>query len=935
MGDDAYHPLQKALKDFSPISLSRKEFKQDPSFEYIKDVRGGLTTGGYYSLLAPLRKAPYLGPEEELRLLGLTEAPGRALVSLTKRFAERLGGACRERGIASFMDMEHYALRLLIEKDETGAPVPTELARELQKGLDEIIVDEYQDINQVQEFILRGLSGEDSGRPNLFMVGDIKQSIYRFRRADPGIFMRKYAEFSPEEDAPHRRILLQDNFRSRPAVLEASNRLFSHLMSRDFGGADYDDSAALHPAGTFDGPDPKNRVLILESEETADKRIREEGRLIACSILELLKEKRQIPKKLPDGRTELKTLSYGDIVILLRGLKYGALLSRILKSYGIPAVAQVNKGFYDTAEVQTLLSLLAVLDNPRQDIPLAAVLLSPFGGFTQEDLAQALAGEKSSGTDLIDRLKALSPETAGGRFAAFLTKLETWREAAGIRSVPELLEYLLTESGYGLYLRAMPSGQVRLANLRILKEMAAAYEERSYRGLYQFLRYVERQRDLEVDAGEAPLLSDGSDVVRIGTMHASKGLEYPVVYLAVLGKKFNEKDTNLPVLIHADHGLALISCDSKTRLRYGSLQRSFTAEQIRREGRGEELRLLYVGMTRAVEQLILVGSLQGEAEDEMRKLAGKPPESADSYLKWLLKCRGEGDDLGMRWDTVRPEDIPSPEDAAFAGQLDRWEAAEEKTDPAVLSALREAMTRPYPFKTLPKLSFSVSELKEQRGKTAAEGPAGTDKQKSEEIRRRTDQTRYGSVSRYNAARYDTGSEPDPEALSAAEKGTAFHKLMEHIPPEKTGSREAVAAYIEEAKALGIFSEAQAAALDPESVTDFYRQSVGRRALAAAEKGRLKREKPFILGVPYSELDPEAGNRETVLVQGIIDLYFEEDGKLILVDYKTDRVRDPAELIRRYEAQLRWYSRALSAAENKPVTEIWLYSVFLKKFIRLP
>ena len=903
-----YYPLRDALAVFRIPAFTKKEFKQDPSYDSIKAVRGGFTTGGYYQLLAPLRKPPYIEPAEELRLLALTKAPARALISLTERFAEKLGQACRERSMATFMDMEHYTLRLLMEKSESGRLVPTELARELQQGLDEIIVDEYQDINQVQEYILRGLSGEDSGHPNLFMVGDVKQSIYRFRRADPGIFMEKYASFSSDEGALHRKILLQDNFRSRAAVLESANRLFSGLMSRDFGGVDYDESVALNPAAAFPGPDPQPRILLLQSEENAATRAKEEGRLIAWSIRKLLAEKRQIREKRADGREGMRPLSWGDIVILSRSLGYGASISRVLKSYGIPAVAQENKGFYDTLEVQTLLSLLAVLDNARQDIPLAAVLLSPFGGLTQEELARDLPAALP-GKDLLDRVREAAATMPGSGYDIFLQKLENWRDLAACLAVPELLDKLLSESAYELYLKAMPSGAVRLANLRQLMQMAADYEQSSYRGLHQFLRYVERQKDLEIDVGEAPLLSGGADVVRIGTLHSSKGLEYPIVFLAGLGRKFNETDLNSPVLIHAEHGLALMSSDGEARMKCGNLWRSFVAEAIRREGRAEELRLLYVGMTRAVEQLFLVGSLSTDPEEATEKQRGKAPETAGCFLDWLLQCRGAGNELGCSWEIYHPEDIPQPEAETVKEQLSRWQTDRERTDPKRLTALREQLAWQYPYTALPKLSFSVSELKH----AAEETPA--------------------AVSRPPQVRM-APDEEDAEALSAAQKGTAFHKLMEHIPPEKAADREGAAAYIREALAKGIFTEAEAASLDPGAAAAFYRQPVGRRACAAAEGRRLLREKPFILGIPYRELEPESESDETVLVQGIIDLYFEEADGLILVDYKTDHVKDAAELIRRYRTQLSYYSRALAAASDKIVKEIYIYSTCLRRFIPL-
>ncbi len=917
-----YFALRDALKDFRAPSLNRKDLKADPAYEEIKEIRGTPSSGGYYSLLAPLRKPPFVPPEEELRLLKLTEAPLRALISLAQSFSKKLDAACRERGIASFMDMEHYALRLLIRDDAEGAPVPTDLARELQQGIDEIIVDEYQDINQVQEYILRGLSGEEAGRPNLFMVGDVKQSIYRFRRAEPGIFMKKYAAFSENESDRHRKILLRDNFRSRASVLQSANRLFGRLMSLSFGGVDYDSETALNPAAQFEGPDPKPRVLLLSSGESAARRLKDEGRLIAYTIRKMMDEKVRVRTKLPDGSMGTRDLCYRDIVILSRSLKNGAAFAAALKSYGIPAVAQENKGFYDTLEVQTLLSLLTVLDNPRQDIPLAAVMLSPIGGFTEEELALSLPESPAeAGSSLYERVWSLPAESADGRIGIFREKLELWRTKAGYCRVPELLDLLLEESGYDLYLQAMPSGTVRLANVRQLKEMAASYEESSYRGLHQFLRYVERQKDLQLDVGEAPLLSDGSDVVRIGTLHSSKGLEYPVVFLAGLGKQFNETDLGSWALIHSSYGMALLSSDREAYMKCGNLWRRFVSEELRRDGRAEELRLLYVGMTRAEEQLILVGSMKDEPEEATRKQADKAPEDAASFLDWLLQCRGQGDELGMQWEFFTPEEIPGPAEMALEGQTKRWKTLAETSDPVLKADLKARLDWKYPHGSIPKLSLSVSELKKQEpsavGKTETKGRASA-----------------GSVPAGRLFQSDS-PEMGEDVLSAAQKGTAFHKLMEHLPPDMTGDTEEIRAYIRQAQEKGIFSAEESATLDAEAAAAFFRSSLGKRALAAAAKGKLYREKPFILGVPYAEIDPDSRLTETVLLQGIIDMYFEEAGKLILIDYKTDRVSRLEELVQRYRVQLMYYQRALQQATDQVVAEVYLYSTVHKRFVALP
>lgn len=906
-----YDRLREGLKSLKFVPLTRKELKEDPAFDLVKEQRGGLSSqnGAYLEMLAALRKEAPIPLEEELRLMDLTLPSARALLSMTRLYGARLGEACRSRGIASFMDMEHYALGLLTRRDEAGGIIPSPLARELQAGLDEIIVDEYQDINRVQEMILRMLSGEESGRPNLFMVGDVKQSIYRFRRAEPTIFIEKYESFSEEEQADHRKILLKDNYRSRRAVLNSANALFRRMMSRTFGGVDYDDSVALRAGAQYEGEDVKPQVLLLYSEKRAEERLKQEGRMLAQTIGRIMEEGPSVRDRNEKGETYYRPLAYRDMVILTQTLNNAALFAKVLKEYGIPASAQESRGFYETMEVQTTLSLLAVLNNPRQDIPLAAVLLSPFGGFTEGELALYLA--QQGRRCLYDRIKEIPPEALGGRFAAFLQRLEAWRREAGIRSVPDLLDYLMADSGYELYLMAMASGPVRLANLRQLKEMARSYEKSSYRGLHQFLRYVERQKDLKIDIGEAPLQADGRDVVRIGTLHSSKGLEYPVVFLAGLGKGFNETELkNPPYLIQTEEGLALKTQDRESLMRWSNLWYRHVQKTLRKESRGEALRLLYVGMTRAMERLYLSLTPDKDPLDEkvIEKYRQAFPEDASSLGDWLLQAYCRGDHLQMDWHFMKEEDLAEPEAALW--QERQWmPIAATPREREEEEALLKRLSLIYPHPQLPRISYSVSELKEEGLKKAA--PAAP--------------ARHSSLHEENEA----------SVLTAAEKGTAFHKLMEHLPLEQEMKETGIRAYLEKALQRGILTEAEAKSLDLEAAAQFFLGEPGGRALQAAARGRLFREKPFILGVPYREIQPDIDSEELALVQGIIDMYYEEEDGSVLIDYKTDRVSRPEMLTERYAIQMAYYVRALEAATGRKVKEVYLYSVFHRRFVPCP
>ncbi len=830
------------------------------------------------------------------------------LAALTRRFGEKLRESCIKRSLASFSDMEHYARELLLTRDEAGRLRPTELAASLAGEIDEIIIDEYQDINQVQEYIMLALSGEMHRRPNLLMVGDIKQSIYRFRRADPEIFAGKYDTFTPLPQGTHQRIDFLENYRSRERVLRCANQLFSLMMSRDFGGTDYARRALLRAGASYPGEDTIPRMMLLQTEQPAEEAIALQGRMIAGKIKELMEKGSPIRDGASQDPQALRPMNYRDMVILTQSAESGSRLARVLRSFGIPAVAQDKKGFYDTREVQTMLALLKILDNPRQDIPLGVVLLSPLGGFSQKELAEFAVAEESKKGDYYDRLLGAESHPLYPRIRAFFEKVHGWRQLAQLLSVPELMESILEESGYEYYLAAMPSGPVRLANLEQLKEMARSYEESTYRGLYQFLRYVERQRKLSLDISEAPLLSDGSDVVRVGTFHSSKGLEYPVVFLAALERGFNERELQGLMLIHDREGIALRTRDRENFLSYDNLWFQSVREKLQREARAERLRLLYVGMTRAMEHLYVVGAVKKTPEELCANYREKSPDSAASMLDWFLQAYAKGYELDMEWAFIRESDLPQPEAAPEKRDRQLNQAAHQE-DEAARRAFSAQLNYVYPHKSPGRLAYSVSELAED---TASE--------KQEQIRK------TGYVLR------ESEEQAGVPELDAAARGTAFHKLMEHLPLTAARDGEKIRAYLSSARQQGIFSQAEADSLPSEAVLSFYSHPIGERALRAAEQGQLWREQPFLLGLEEKELYPEEAGEELLLVQGIIDMYFEEPDGLVLVDYKTDRVKDPRALVPRYQRQLDYYARALQAARNRPVKEIYLYSSVHRCFV---
>ena len=858
-------------------------------------------------------------PEWQYALVKMAESPKKALIALTREFGERFRAAMKERGIADFIDIEHHALDLLIEKTKDGKVKRTELAKQLAEGFDEIIIDEYQDINNVQDELLRALSHEDDGSPNLFMVGDVKQSIYRFRRANPAIFLEKYKTFDEDEDAPHRRIDLSSNYRSRREIVDGVNDIFRRIMDEPFGGIVYDDKAQLNfGAAYYDENGHVPEILLSENDGDADENRAVDAARIGRKILELKES-----GSLNGGRP----VRFGDIQILMRVMTNARTYVDTLAEMGIPAAAPLKHGFYETEEVRTVLALLQAIDNPRQDIPLTAVMTSPFGGFSDSELADIAAFAKQEAPEakgLYERLLAArdkAPERFG-KLTVFLEQLDGWRDLAEVSSIPELIHALMTESGYELYLRAMPGGMSRLANLEALLDKAEAYETSSYRGLFQFNRYMESVIDRikdGTDEGESAPAQDDDDVVHIDTIHSSKGLQYPVVFLADASRSFDPKDAKNTVLVHEKEGIALESRDPETRQKLTNLRKAFVAERIKDELKEEQLRLLYVALTRAEEYLFISGTMEEGWREGYAAMNGLPDgplpsyavRGGDSYLDWILMAFFAGaPHLRVVPETARARAEHEKEQIRGTFSLEQLRQRMEalRLDPPEISEeLDRRVHFRYPHEALAGVRgiYTVSALKR-----AAE-EAAPDAEQPEEL---------------PAVKEETG-------LGGAERGTVYHKIMEHLDLSKVTDEASAAEQIARMKERGLLTQEEADAVPADEIFAFFQTPLGARVLKANAQKKAFREQPFILGVPLSEVSPEhPESRERVLIQGIIDLYFEEDGKLILADYKTDRVARAEDLVPRYRTQLAYYRKALEQASGRPVAESYLYSTVLKQAV---
>ncbi len=883
---------------------------------------------------------------DEFRLARALQEPMHAILELTRAFSAAFGVAKSRKKLASFNDIEHDALRLLRDGDGQR----TELAKQLAGSFDEIIVDEYQDINQVQEDILTALSREEDGCPNMFMVGDVKQSIYRFRRAKPDIFLRKFAEYAPEP-GPFRKIELSVNYRSRRCVLDTANRICRRLMDVPLGGIAYDDAAALHYHASYEGEDPVPEFWLSETEGNAEEALKQEAAAAALRIRQMLDsgymiwEKGDEAKKIPAG---FRRVAPHDIAILLSAVAGGSgrAFADALKKQGVSAVYTDKHGFFDTEEVQLLLAVLSVLDNPMQDIPLAAVLTSPLFDFTDDELAMLAADYAGVGNCLFDRIQRAFQDHASknGRIRQFTEWLLQWRRRADRLSVAGTLEAVLRETGLEIYFRSMPAGSQRMANIRQLLELAKSFEKTGYSGIFQFIRFVEREKQLEVDMGEAQDAGAESDAVRIMTIHGSKGLEFSVVILASLQKQFNLRELNEEFLNHEKYGIAFRSVDTERRLKQENLWHIFVHKTLTRAIYSEQLRLLYVALTRAGSRIILsacrkINPEKGEAlppdaaeQDLIRAAEQKYPSlalapdqpvepayllSARSFLDWIQMVLAKGS-LGWKLcaassDTLGRADAAAAEDTeryrrhlhdlreegrnAAAGGFERG-SAEEKWC--------RKLQYHYPYEALAdkKAVYSVTEILKAQGSAAASPEQGAE-----------------AASGLLPERSDGG-------LSGADLGNAYHKLMEHIPPEEGRNADSAARFIARETENGLFSAEEQAVLRPEAVAAFFVSDIGSRICRAAAEGRLHREQPFLMGRPLGDFYPDLSEDtcgEPVLVQGIIDMYFEEEDGLVLVDYKTNRVRDPEELLAIYGPQLKMYRQALEQASGLPVKECYIYS----------
>lgn len=850
----------------------------------------------------------------------------KELIRLSLEFYDAMEAVKTRKRVFDFSDIEHFALRILVDEQTLE---PTETAREFSKHFEEIMIDEYQDSNQVQEDILTAISREHQGVGNMFMVGDVKQSIYRFRMARPELFMEKYNTYT-SDDSAHQRIDLHKNFRSRNEVLDFTNDIFYKIMAADLGNVQYDDDAALYPGASYPEETMRPELLLVDykdeelseiiEDEDGDK-VQIEALLIANRIRSLMENGMVTDKK----TGQLRAVQYRDIVILSRSVAtWGNTVAAVLKDCDITAHVESNTGYFSSYEIQVILSMLRILDNPLQDIPMAAVLASPIVGMDDEELAQIRSAFK--GVSFAQAaLSAMAGEDGyeDEKLKAFALVFERLRGAVADTPIHELLYMMLDETGFYRYASAMPAGKRRRQNIDMLIEMAAAYEKTSYKGLFHFVRYIDIQQKYEIDYGEADTAGENDDVVRIMTIHKSKGLEFPVVFVSGLGKGFNTQDTKSDLVIHEKLGLGLVEKTKSPRTKRPSLIRNEIESRIKRENLGEELRVLYVALTRAKEKIILTGGLSN-AQKSFEKYRGNvnanqpisfgQREEAGCYLDWIIPAMLSYPDkytvstVDATEFAARTAMDMAANDISKAQLIGHISAADETK----AKELAEEFDFEYVYASdiTKKSKYSVSELKhdsmvEKYDSTEreAERPKFLLEEKETYVPDfARDEDEAGSASNEgkelkNAAGVNQG----------ALRGTAVHRVMECLDFKRlcdidTKDHVALSAFVKESMdemlRKGLITDDMYRLTRPGLIEEFAASDVAARMAQADKRGDLYKEKPFVM------------DYEGVLVQGIIDVFWLENDKIVLLDYKTDRVNAAKELIDRYSTQLKLYADAL-------------------------
>ena len=859
----------------------------------------------------------------------------KKIKDVTLKFMEKFSEKKSNKNIMDFSDIEHYALKILLKKDENGIYQKTEVAKKYEEKFNEIAIDEYQDSNLVQEYILTSIS---NGK-NIFMVGDVKQSIYRFRQAKPELFLDKYQKYGLEPNEYGQKIKLFKNFRSRENILDTTNLIFSDIMSADFGEIEYDESEYLNLGATYEEPTENVEfagkteldIIDLKKEENEDgEEIEEdnssellekteiEAKFVANRIQKLIKSKYQVY----DRKTGYRDITYKDIVILLRATSNTAnVFEKELLNLNIPVFSDQAENYLESIEIRTITSLLKIIDNPYRDIPLVTVMRSIIGDFTDNELIEIrLTQNEGYFYNSLKEAKA-SPKIDGKlkeKVINFLDKLNKWREEERYLPLNEFIQKIYEETDYYNYVRLMPNGQVRKANLKMLLDRAKDYEKISFKGLFNFIRYLEKVKSSNSDLSSAKVIGENENVVRIMSIHKSKGLEFPVAIISRTDKKFNQKDLNESILLHQDIGFGMQYINYDRKIEYTTATKEAIKIKTKEESIAEEMRILYVALTRAKEKLIITGvendfTKSIEQKKELLEIYEKENDKINhlvlkkylSYLEWieLVYLNHQDIENQITLNKIAKKDVLKAEENQEEQEKKNIELP-EKID---YEKINEILNWQYKYKEMTNIQskMSVTKIKELKNNE-------TQKQQHIEIKPKfmLDKTK----------------------VSSAERGTITHLILQKLDFTKEYSKEELAQFVNNLCTKNIITQIQKDSINIEKIYQIINTQFIKNLKNAKE---IKKETPFYTYINTKEIY-NTQNSENILVQGIIDLYYiNQQNEVILVDYKTDYVEGSGEeLIDKYKVQLEIYKKALEESLKEKVKHVYIYSIYLNKEIEI-
>ena len=924
------------------------------------------------------------------------------LEDLILEFGKEFSKRKREKNIVDFNDVEHFALSILLKTNEDGSIEKSEIAKKYQNKYTEIAIDEYQDSNLVQEYILTAVSKQN----NIFMVGDVKQSIYKFRQAMPELFLRKYSTYCKKENrAPEQDLKIQlfKNFRSKQNILEFTNLIFENIMSNLLGDIEYNQEEYLNLGANYpkleqetkNKQNEKTEIYILnitkqdicENQEEGKEKTSEanniesefetnegeeieriedielEARFVANKIKKLIDDKFQVWDKKENKYRDIK---YKDIVILLRATSNLApIYEQEMLNLDMPVFSDSSQEYLDSIEIQTIMSLLKIIDNPIQDIPLVTVLRSNIGKFTDDELIQIRLADKNDDFYTCMQKARVSVTTElKEKIESFFNNLIKWRKEQEYLALDELIWKIYSDTGYYNYVGLMPNGELRQANLKMLFERAKQYETASFKGLYNFIHFIEKLSLSSGDLGSAKIIGENDNVIRIMSIHKSKGLEFPVVFLSSTGKQFNLMDLNQDILLHQELGIGVKYIDYEKQVQYDTLTKASIKNKILTETLSEEMRILYVALTRAKEKLIITG-IKKDYEKEIEKIEQQVErykkkgtkinpilvKKYKKYLDWiLLVYLYEKNNINEIIDlyVVNKKDAIRDFKEIEKEEVDIREILEADNKNNTNKSNIEKIDEKNDYKE-EKIKEIEKELNYQyKHFIATKIPTKTSVTKIKQIENAYREYRNKENEETIVDLFEIGNEKkqeiifdipkfmkkeEKEKLTGAQKGTLVHLCMQRLNAKQEYTREDVKKLIQDLVFKEIITEVEAENININVILNFTKSNIWTELKNAKE---IYKEKPFYINLAAKEIYHEE-TEEDILAQGIIDLYYiNQDDELVLVDYKTDFVEDGKEneLVSKYQKQLDLYKKALEDALNRQVDKVYIYSTWLGKEIKI-